>query len=204
MQRQADAYFLMPAATRRCVRQAAARSAAAVYAGARPPAPSTPGRIWPLTYDGAILRLYVNGTQVATRAATGTIQTTPTRCGSAATSPTANFQGLIDEVRVYNRGLTQADIQTDMNPRSRGPACPPSSSDEAIARAGREATRPPPPIARAFFSSRLQARWLSPAQPAGGSAWTPGRTTTWLSGLSAGLEVLRTLDHRQECSPPGP
>src|SRR4029078_6806119 len=29
-----------------------------------------------LTYDGTALRLYVNGTQVATRATTGTIQTT--------------------------------------------------------------------------------------------------------------------------------
>jgi hypothetical protein len=25
------------------------------------------------------------------------------------------FDGLIDDVRVYNRALTQADIQTDMN-----------------------------------------------------------------------------------------
>jgi chitodextrinase len=69
-----------------------------------------------LTYDGAALRLYVNGTQVATGAATGAIQTTTNPLWIGGNSPYGEyFQGLIDEVRVYNRALTQADIQTDMN-----------------------------------------------------------------------------------------
>jgi Concanavalin A-like lectin/glucanases superfamily len=45
-----------------------------------------------LTYDGAALRLYVNGTQVATGAASGAIQ-----------------------ARVYNRALSATDIQAAMN-----------------------------------------------------------------------------------------
>jgi concanavalin A-like lectin/glucanase superfamily protein/Big-like domain-containing protein len=68
------------------------------------------------TYDGATLRLYVNGTQVASRAATG-----PINISSGALRIGGNavwgewFKGLIDEVRVYNRSLTASEIQTDMN-----------------------------------------------------------------------------------------
>jgi glucose/arabinose dehydrogenase/chitodextrinase len=69
-----------------------------------------------LTYDGATLRLYINGTQVASRAATGAIQTTNSPLWIGGNSPYGEyFQGLIDEVRVYNRALTQAEVQNDMN-----------------------------------------------------------------------------------------
>ena len=69
-----------------------------------------------LTYDGATLRLFVNGTQVASRATTGAIQTTDNPLWIGGNSPYGEyFTGLIDEVRVYNRALTQAEIQTDMN-----------------------------------------------------------------------------------------
>ena len=52
-----------------------------------------PGNTWSYlteTYDGSTLRLYVNGTQVASTAHTGTIATSTTRCGSAATAFTAS------------------------------------------------------------------------------------------------------------------
>ena len=68
-----------------------------------------------LTYDGANLRFYVDG------ALTGTTPTT----GSIASSATAltigsdpfygqYYAGLIDEIRIYNTALTQAQIQYDM------------------------------------------------------------------------------------------
>ena len=58
------------------------------------------------------MRLYVNGTQVASRAQTGTIQTTTNPLWIGGNSPYGEyFKGLIDEVRVYNRALTQAEIQ---------------------------------------------------------------------------------------------
>ena len=67
------------------------------------------------TYDGANLRLYVNGIQVASIAKTGaiTMTTNPLTIGS---DPIWGqyFSGLIDDVRVYNIALTQAQIQTDM------------------------------------------------------------------------------------------
>ena len=69
-----------------------------------------------LTYDGATVRLYINGTQVASRAATGAIQTTNSPLWIGGNSPYGEyFQGLIDEARVYNRALTQAEVQSDMN-----------------------------------------------------------------------------------------
>jgi hypothetical protein len=68
------------------------------------------------TYDGAALRLFVNGTQVATRALSGSMRTStsPLRIGGNAIWG-EYFQGLIDEVRIYNRALTASEIQTDMN-----------------------------------------------------------------------------------------
>jgi hypothetical protein len=67
------------------------------------------------TYDGAIQRLFVNGVQVATRAQTGAIGTTTNalRIGGSVTMG-QYFDGRIDEVRVYSRALSAAEIQTDM------------------------------------------------------------------------------------------
>jgi hypothetical protein len=68
------------------------------------------------TYDGATLRLYVNGVQAATRAVTGSIRasTGALRIGGNGTWNNEWFAGLIDEVRLYNRALTAAEIQADM------------------------------------------------------------------------------------------
>src|SRR5215475_6763157 len=67
------------------------------------------------TYDGSTLRLYVNGTQVASTAHTGAIATStnPLQIGGDSIQGQF-FAGLIDEVRVYNVALTAAQIQTDM------------------------------------------------------------------------------------------
>ena len=59
------------------------------------------------TYDGSTLRLYVNGTQVASTAHTGTIATSTNPLQIGGDSLYGQFfAGLIDEVRVYNRALT--------------------------------------------------------------------------------------------------
>ena len=67
------------------------------------------------TYDGASVRLYVNGTQVGSRAQTGPIQTStgPLSIGGDALYG-QYFAGRIDEVRVYGRALTALEIQGDM------------------------------------------------------------------------------------------
>jgi fibronectin type 3 domain-containing protein len=66
------------------------------------------------TYDGSTLRLYVNGTQVASTAHTGSIQTSTNPLQIAGDSIYGQyFKGLIDNVRVYNVALTAAQIQAD-------------------------------------------------------------------------------------------
>jgi hypothetical protein len=68
------------------------------------------------TYDGATQRIFVNGTQVASRAQTGAITTSTGALRIGGNSVWAEwFAGLIDEVRVYNRALSATEIQTDMN-----------------------------------------------------------------------------------------
>ena len=66
------------------------------------------------TYDGSTLRLYVNGTLVASTAHTGAITTStnPLQIGGDSLYG-QNFAGLIDNVRIYNVALTAAQIQTD-------------------------------------------------------------------------------------------
>ncbi len=66
------------------------------------------------TYDGTTVRLYVNGTQVASTAHTGAITTStnPLQIGGDSIYG-QYFAGMIDEVRVYNAALTATQIQTD-------------------------------------------------------------------------------------------
>jgi hypothetical protein len=67
------------------------------------------------TYDGTTLRLYVNGVQVATRAMTAPLLTSSGALRLGGNSVWGEyFQGRLDEVRLYNRALTAAEIQTDM------------------------------------------------------------------------------------------
>ncbi len=67
------------------------------------------------TYDGANIRLFVNGTQAATIAQTGAIATSTGVLHIGGNAVWGEwFQGMIDEVRIYNRALSAAEIQTDM------------------------------------------------------------------------------------------
>ncbi|HET9250935.1 MAG TPA: LamG-like jellyroll fold domain-containing protein [Candidatus Eisenbacteria bacterium] len=67
------------------------------------------------TYDGATMRLYLNGVQVSSQAQTGTMATSggPLSFGGDALFG-QYFTGRIDEVRIYDRALTPAEIQDDM------------------------------------------------------------------------------------------
>ena len=68
------------------------------------------------TYDGATLRLYVNGAQVSSVARTGTLASSTNALQVGGDSLYGQyFAGTIDEVRVYNVALTPAQIQSDMN-----------------------------------------------------------------------------------------
>ena len=67
------------------------------------------------TLGGGTLRLYVNGVQVATAAVSGAIAATaqPLRIGGNSLWGEYS-EGFLDDVRIYNRALTVAEIQADM------------------------------------------------------------------------------------------
>ena len=70
-----------------------------------------------MTYDGSVQRLYVNGVLAGTHAQTGNmaVGNQPLRIGGNGSFPGEFFKGLIDEVKVYNRALTAAEILAEMS-----------------------------------------------------------------------------------------
>lgn len=74
-------------------------------------------------YDGSNIRLYVNGVLIGTPGlVSGTIgqSTNELNIGRDPANPNRLFHGLIDEVTIYNRALTQAEIQAIVNAGSAG------------------------------------------------------------------------------------
>lgn len=65
------------------------------------------------TYDGTAMKIYVSGNEVASQAASGPIADTsePVVIGRNVVIPSFAWDGLIDEVSLYNRALSQAEIQ---------------------------------------------------------------------------------------------
>lgn len=65
------------------------------------------------TYDGANIKMYLDGVEVGTAAKTGTVSTSaavPARIGASGEG-NRYWDGKIDEVRIYNRGLSCAEVQ---------------------------------------------------------------------------------------------
>jgi chitodextrinase len=80
------------------------------------------------TFDGSTIRLFVNGVQVASVAQTAPLAPTADTLQIGADAYVGeNFAGLIDEVRIYNRALSAAEIQVDMLTPVAGAAPPPQS-----------------------------------------------------------------------------
>ena len=81
------------------------------------------------TYDGATLRLYVNGAQVASKPVTGSIGIT-TDALTFGSDPFYGqyLSGRIDDIRIYNRALSQAEIQADMNTPVGSPSPTPTAT----------------------------------------------------------------------------
>ena len=67
------------------------------------------------TYDGSVLRLYANGLLIASRPQTGAIQTSTGLLSIGGDASGQNWNGMIDEVRIYNRALAPQEIHNDMN-----------------------------------------------------------------------------------------
>jgi hypothetical protein len=68
-----------------------------------------------VTFDGKMVRIYVNGEWITSEKATGSLSAVggALRIGGGASRATS-FRGFIDEVRVYDRALPGAEIQADL------------------------------------------------------------------------------------------
>ena len=68
-----------------------------------------------MSWDGTTQRLYVNGALVASRAVAGTLPNSAGVLRFGGNGVWSEwFAGRLDEIRVYDRALTQAELQTDM------------------------------------------------------------------------------------------
>ena len=75
------------------------------------------------TWDGATIRLYLNGVEVGSTPQTGTMDTSTNSIltiGAANRPVIFHFDGLIDEVQLFDRGLTSAEVLAIYNAGSDG------------------------------------------------------------------------------------
>ena len=65
------------------------------------------------TYDGQTIRLFRNGTLAASTPAVGTLAqcTATTSVGSRSSNDKHRFPGLIDEVRIFDHALAEAEVK---------------------------------------------------------------------------------------------
>jgi hypothetical protein len=68
-----------------------------------------------VTYDGALLKLYINGKQVNSTAVTQTSSVHPSSFIGGYNGTIRSFRGDIDEVKIYNYARTSGQITEDMN-----------------------------------------------------------------------------------------
>jgi concanavalin A-like lectin/glucanase superfamily protein/Big-like domain-containing protein/fibronectin type III domain protein len=85
------------------------------------------------TYDGATLRYYIDGVQVASRAFTGNVGDFNTwRIGAYGGTPFGFFDGSIDDVRIYDRALSTAEVQGDMTTPVAQDTTPPTAPTDFV------------------------------------------------------------------------
>ncbi|MBI3408481.1 MAG: fibronectin type III domain-containing protein [Planctomycetes bacterium] len=150
------------------------------------------------TYDGSTMRLYVNGVLAGSSAVSGSIlaSTGALRIGGNAVWG-EYFSGLIDEVRIYNVALTQAQIQTDMNT----PIGAVSDTQPPIAPSNLTAT--------AVSTTQINLSWtastdnvgvtnylIERSQGAGSTSFSQIATTTGTTFSNTGLTVGTVYNYR--------
>ena len=87
------------------------------------------------------------------------------------------FDGLIDEVRVYNRALSQAEVQSDLaSPIASGQTPPPSDTSPPTVPAGLHPT--------AVTATSVSLAWTASTDNAGVTGYT-----TYSNGASAGTST---------------
>ena len=148
------------------------------------------------TFNGTTARFYVDGAEVASRTVSGAVGTSNTwRIGAYGSVAGGFFDGLIDEIRVYDRALSAAEI---------------AGRHEPAARASRTRAHPPHPeispspgARRPRSRSAGPPRRTTPASPAttsivdGASAGTTTATSFTVTGLPAPRATTRSRGVRR-------
>jgi len=127
LHKEADAYYLHASSPAGAMIPAggAVYDGTESYLAGTTPLPLNTWTHLAVTYDGAMVRLFVNGSQVSSTAHTGTIQVTSNPLRIGGNTYGQYFQGVIDEVRIYSRAITAAEVASDMvNPVLQRPLPP--------------------------------------------------------------------------------
>jgi len=121
------------------------------------------------TFDGTTARFYIDGTEVANRAVGYSVGNSNTwRIGAYGSTPGGFFDGLIDNIRLYNRALTATEIQTDMNqPIGAGP--PPADTTPPTAPSGLQAS---------VINNTVTLSWTASTDNVGVTKYDVYRSTT--------------------------
>ena len=94
------------------------------------PVNSVPLNAWThlaLVYDGNRVQLYLNGVASGSPSAVhGETFNNPLRFGSAVMAASANFQGRLDEISLYNTALSAADVLSIFNANDKGKCAAPA------------------------------------------------------------------------------
>ena len=116
LQRQPDSYFLNASSDAGDLRPAGGGAFGSGSSGAIIGPTAIPVNTWTheaLTYDGTTIRLYINGVEAASKPQTGAVKSSTDPLWIGGNTPFGEyFQGLLDELRVYKRALTPAEIQS--------------------------------------------------------------------------------------------
>jgi hypothetical protein len=142
-----------------------------------------------LTYSGTTLRFYINGALIGQANGTHTPNNTALIFGRW--TPASEFwNGLMDDVRLYSRALTQAEIQTDMNTPV---AAPPTGQPPTITNPGPQSGAEGTPVSLQLTASDPEndaITFSANGLPPGLSISTSGVITGTPTFASAGTHTV--------------
>ena len=146
------------------------------------------------TYDGTAMRLFVDGAEVASTPKTGAVLRSPTMDARIGANPDGTdkvFHGRIDDVKIFGRALTPAEIGVEMatpvappGPDTEAPTAPgafaatPLSPVAGVSRGPARPTTSPSPPMSSLVTAPTSSRWQPPPAPTSTStASFPGAAT---------------------------
>ncbi|MDQ5807681.1 MAG: hypothetical protein M3320_03300, partial [Actinomycetota bacterium] len=153
-----------------------------------------------VTWDGAAMRIYKNGAEIASRAATGTLANSSYNLVMGAESGGYDargdyFSGTLDETALYRRGLTAAEVKRHYDvgrdptpPETTITASPPESTDATTASFEFSSSEP-----SSSFECRLDGgAWAACSSPHAYTALAPGQHAVDVRATDAAGNTDRT------------